>query len=43
LEAYILLARPDQGIAQDFVAYRTANKDKLRRYVMEFVLKGEGK
>ncbi len=43
LEAYILLARPDQGIAQDFAAYRSANKDKLRRYVVEYVLTGEGK
>jgi hypothetical protein len=43
LEAYILLARPDQGIAQDFVAYRSANKDKLRRYVVEYVLTGGGK
>ncbi len=43
LEAYILLARPDQGIAQDFVAYRSANKDTLRRYVVEYVLTGGGK
>jgi tetratricopeptide (TPR) repeat protein len=38
LEAYILLARPDDGIAQDFAAYRKTNKDKLRRYVVEYVL-----
>ena len=43
LEAYILLARPDQGIVQDFAAYRSANKDKLRRYVVEYVLTGEAK
>jgi tetratricopeptide (TPR) repeat protein len=42
LEAYILLARPDQGIAQDFVAYRKANRDKLRRYVVEHILSGGG-
>jgi tetratricopeptide (TPR) repeat protein len=38
LEAYILLARPDDGIVQDFAAYRKTNRDKLRRYVVEFVL-----
>lgn len=39
LEAYILLARADDGIAQDFPAYRKANRDKLRRYVEEYVIK----
>jgi len=43
LEAYILLARPDQGIAKDFAAYRGANKDKLRRYVVDYVLTAGGK
>ena len=38
LEAYVLFARPDQGIAQDYEAYRTANRDKLRRYWLEFVV-----
>jgi tetratricopeptide (TPR) repeat protein len=42
LEAYILLARPDDGIAQDFAAYRKTNRDKLRRYVLEFVLSTNG-
>jgi tetratricopeptide (TPR) repeat protein len=37
LEAYILFARADQGIAQDYVEYRKANRDKLRRYLMEYV------
>lgn len=37
LEAYILFARADRGIAQDYVAYRNANRDKLRRYWVEFV------
>ena len=40
LEAYILLARPDQGIAQDHPAYLKQSRDKLRRYVMEYVVKG---
>jgi hypothetical protein len=42
LEAYILLARPDEGIAQDHAAYRKANPDKLRRYVVEYILTGGG-
>lgn len=40
LEAYILLARPDEGISQDHPAYLKDNRDKLRRYVMEYVLTG---
>ncbi|HEX8847303.1 MAG TPA: tetratricopeptide repeat protein [Pyrinomonadaceae bacterium] len=38
LEAYILLARVDQGIAQDYASYRKANRDKLRRYIVEYVM-----
>jgi tetratricopeptide (TPR) repeat protein len=38
LEPYILFARPDQGIARDYPPYRTANRDKLRRYWMEVVI-----
>jgi tetratricopeptide (TPR) repeat protein len=37
LEAYILFARVDQGIAQDYVEYRKVNRDKLRRYLSEYV------
>lgn len=40
LEAYVLFARPDQGIARDYAAYRAANRDKLRRYWMEVVIAG---
>ena len=40
LEAYVLFARPDQGIARDYPAYRSANRDKLRRYWMEVVIAG---
>jgi tetratricopeptide (TPR) repeat protein len=43
LEAYILLARPDDGIAQDHPAYLARNRDKLRRYVVQYVLTGGGK
>ena len=43
LEAYILMARADEGIAQDHPGYLKVNRDKLRRYVMEYVVKGGGK
>ena len=38
VEAYILFVRADQGIAQDYEAYRAANRDKLRRYLSQFVI-----
>jgi tetratricopeptide (TPR) repeat protein len=38
LEAYILFARPDQGIARDYDTYRKTNRDKLRRYWLEVVI-----
>jgi tetratricopeptide (TPR) repeat protein len=43
LEAYILMARADQGIAADHPAYLRQNRDKLRRYVVEYILTGGGK
>jgi tetratricopeptide (TPR) repeat protein len=43
LEAYILLVRVDQGIAEDQPAYLISNRDKLRRYVVVYVLTGGGK
>jgi tetratricopeptide (TPR) repeat protein len=43
LEAYILLARADAGISLDHPAYLKENRDKLRRYVIEYVLTGGGK
>jgi tetratricopeptide (TPR) repeat protein len=42
LESYILLARPDDGIAQDYEAYLQQNRDKLRRYMVQYVVKGGG-
>ena len=42
LEAFILLALPDEGIAKDFKAYRTTNIENLRRYVKQYVLTGGG-
>ncbi|HEX8096892.1 MAG TPA: hypothetical protein VF507_02595 [Pyrinomonadaceae bacterium] len=38
VEAYVLFARADQGIARDYAAYRRTNRDKLRRYWNEFVI-----
>jgi tetratricopeptide (TPR) repeat protein len=40
LESYILLAMPDAGIAKDFKTYRRGNVDKLRRYVVDYVMTG---
>ncbi|HEX8709658.1 MAG TPA: tetratricopeptide repeat protein [Pyrinomonadaceae bacterium] len=37
LEAYILFARPDEGIARDYETYRRSNREKLRRYWTELV------
>jgi tetratricopeptide (TPR) repeat protein len=42
LEAFILLALPDQGIANDFPAYRKSNVEDLRRYVKSYVMTGGG-
>lgn len=38
LEAFILMALPDQGIAQDHAAYLRAHRDKLRQYVVKYVV-----
>jgi tetratricopeptide (TPR) repeat protein len=38
LEAYVLIARPDAGIAQDYPKYRKDHRDELRRYLTEFVI-----
>lgn len=35
LEAFILFARPDQGIVRDYAAYRATNRDKLRKYWLD--------
>lgn len=40
IEAYVLFARVDQGIAEDYLAYRKTNRDKLRRYLLEYVSAG---
>lgn len=38
IEPFILLAKPDEGIAHDYTEYRKNNRDKLRRYLAEFVI-----
>lgn len=42
LEPYILLARADDGIIQDYASYRRTNKANLRRYVIDFILTNGG-
>lgn len=42
LEAYILLARADEGIARDLPAYLQRSRDKLRRYVLTYVVTAGG-
>lgn len=42
LEAYILLARADEGLAQDLPAYRQTHRDKLEQYISEYVLHPRG-
>ena len=36
LECWILLDRPDHGIAQDYVAYRAAHRDLLHAYIAKY-------
>ncbi|HLM57285.1 MAG TPA: hypothetical protein VK422_14320 [Pyrinomonadaceae bacterium] len=41
LEAYVLFARADEGISHDYEEYRKTNRDKLRRYLTEYVASGK--
>lgn len=38
LEAYILLAIPDAGIAEDHAAYLRSHRDELRQYFLNYVI-----
>jgi hypothetical protein len=38
LECWILLDDPDQGVAQDYIAYRAAHRDLLIAYVEKYDL-----
>ena len=42
LEAYVLFVRADAGIKQDYPVYRQINRDKLKRYLTEYVMKNGG-
>ena len=38
LDPFVLLNRADAGIAQDYPAYRAANRDKIRSYLDDFMV-----
>jgi hypothetical protein len=38
IEPYVLLNAADEGIAQDYAGYREKNRDRLVRYLSEFVV-----
>jgi tetratricopeptide (TPR) repeat protein len=38
IEPYVLLNAADQGIAQDYAAYREKNREKLEQYLSEWVV-----
>lgn len=38
LESYVLISRADQGISQDYPAYRDAYREKIRRYLSEWII-----
>ena len=38
VEAYVLFARPDEGIARDYSAYRSMNREKLKQYWVNVVI-----
>jgi len=42
LEAYVVMALPDDGIAQDHADYLKQHRDKLRRYVLKYVVSEAG-
>lgn len=42
LEPYILLVLADRGIYQDYMPYLSANRDKLRQYVLKYVIGAKG-
>lgn len=42
LEAFVLMAIADQGISEDHPAYLKQNREKLRQYVVKYVITGGG-
>lgn len=43
LEAYVLISAPDEGIAQDYPAYRDAHRDVLHAYIEKYVVREKKK
>jgi tetratricopeptide (TPR) repeat protein len=43
LEAYVIMATADEGISADFPGYLAQHRDKLRQYVVEYVITNGGK
>jgi hypothetical protein len=41
IEAYILLARPDEFIAQEHRKYMLGHRDKLKLYVLKYIVKAK--
>jgi tetratricopeptide (TPR) repeat protein len=42
VDAYVLFAIPDEGIAQDYAGWRATNRAKMRRFLVEYVVGGKG-
>jgi hypothetical protein len=42
LEPFVLFVRSDAGVQRDYSAYRQNNRDKLKRYLAEIVMKNGG-
>ncbi len=42
LEAYVLMAKSDEGISRDHPAYLRQSRAKLRQYVVQYIIKGGG-
>ena len=38
LESFVLISRADQGISQDYPAYRDAYREKVRQYISEWII-----
>jgi len=42
LEVYVFFVRADAGIKQDYPSFRQNNRDKLKRYLTDYVMKNGG-
>lgn len=42
LESWILLTRASEGMRADYAVYRNANRDKIKRYLSDYVMKNGG-